>query len=225
VFRPEETRHNGLNDAADAEETEEAVLTEAGNHATTESGEEDTDDETYVPENNPVIESRVTKSNDTSLRWRVGLSKYQPAPQLLQSVNQETNNTRLGQTALDTENDNNNALVPESPATASAGSTSNVPAASIRVEIANGSSPTTQVATKQAEEKRQGRKRQAALDSPGDNLRKKRRETRRANDNGSKRTYGQKMNIRLAGTRREGGDLVDATVANVGATTASPVTA
>jgi hypothetical protein len=80
VFRPEETRHDGLNGAADAEETEEAVLTEAGNHATTESGEEDTDE-----------------SNDTSLRWRVGLSKYQPAPQLLQSVNQETNNTRLGQ--------------------------------------------------------------------------------------------------------------------------------
>jgi hypothetical protein len=48
-------------------------------------------DWTYVPENNPVIESWVTKSNDTSLR-RAGLSKYQPAPQLLQSVN-----TRLGQ--------------------------------------------------------------------------------------------------------------------------------
>jgi hypothetical protein len=48
---------------------------QAGNHATTESGEED---ETYVPENNPVIESWVTKSND-------------------RSVNQETNNMRLGQ--------------------------------------------------------------------------------------------------------------------------------
>ena len=98
VFRPEETRHNGLNGAADAEETEEAVLTEAGNHATTKSGGEDTDDETYVPENNPVIDSRVTKSNDTSLQRRVGLSKHHTAPQLLQSVNQETNNnTLLGQ--------------------------------------------------------------------------------------------------------------------------------
>ena len=48
VFRPEETRHNGLNGV------EEAVLTQAGNHSTTESGEEDTDDETYVPENNPL---------------------------------------------------------------------------------------------------------------------------------------------------------------------------
>jgi hypothetical protein len=118
----------------------------------------------------------------------VGLSNYQPARQLLQLVNQETNNTQLGRTALGTENDNNNSPVPEPPAAASAGSTSNVPAVFTTVEIANGSSPTTQVATRQVEEKRKGRKRRA-------------------------------------GTRREDDDLVDATVANMGAATATPVTA
>jgi hypothetical protein len=48
VFRPEETRHDGLNGVADAEETEEAVLTESGNHATTDSGKEDTALHLYI---------------------------------------------------------------------------------------------------------------------------------------------------------------------------------